>query len=260
MNTSTLTRKVGALEKNVISEKPSSEDTYLGTNKKEEIELFRRSNEIQEKQKAKLIAIKEKLRLDPTGNYADEIKAALTLSCEEETILQQSRSIYVQRVIHLFDNAVAQHCHLNIPVYQSIFYERLNWFLFEMTEWLHNLDRDMEIMGSPGFFELCHGEQERKHKEVNDNWRDYLSPESYKRYRESHCPEKSLDEIRLTLANRTPEQITQDKIKIQKEQEREQKQAEQDRRCLREKCSTCPDKCKWYNKQNQNVNPQEPSK
>ncbi len=38
---SVLTRKISALEKNVLSDEPNPKGTYLGTNNKDENELFR---------------------------------------------------------------------------------------------------------------------------------------------------------------------------------------------------------------------------
>jgi hypothetical protein len=252
MNTATLSRKVGELEKNVIGETPNPDDTYLGTNKKEEIELFRRANEIQEKQKAKLRAVEAKLRQDPTCNYDAEVKEALILSDEEETIVRQSDSIYTQRVMHLFDNAMAQHIHLNDPMNKYIFYARFYWFLSEMKEWLYLLWKEEQITREPGFFDLCHGEQNQKLKEVYDNWRkDWLSPESFERYSKKTHLTKTTEEIEQMLTNRTPEQIAQDEIEEQKDQEEQRKDEELDMRYLKEKCPTCPKKCDWYTKQTQ---------
>ena len=56
----TLSRKIGELEKNVISDDPKPEDTYLGTNNTNEIELFRRANQIKEAQKQRAIELDEK--------------------------------------------------------------------------------------------------------------------------------------------------------------------------------------------------------
>lgn len=247
----TLSRKISDLEKNVISDDPKPEDTYLGTNNKNEIELFKRANQIQEAQKQRVIELEEKMKANPTVDYTADLKAALELSTEDQAIVEQANFIYYQRVMHLFDNAVAQHCHLNSPMEKYIFYTRLNWFLSEMKEWLYLLWKEHEITSQPGFFDLCAGEQEQKLKEVYDNWREWFSKESFYRYSERHHLTKSMEEIQQELANRTPDQIAKDEIEEQKEQEEDRKWEEQDKRYLKEKCPTCPTKCKWYNKQTQ---------
>ncbi|MGD0071867.1 MAG: hypothetical protein ABSB71_09950 [Candidatus Bathyarchaeia archaeon] len=249
------------MEKNVISDNPNPEDTYLGTNNKDEIELFRLANQIQEEQKQRALELQEKMKTDPSSNYDAEMKSILELSDNDKAIVKQADLIYTQRVMHLFDNAVAQHAHLNDPMCKYIFYERFYWFLSEMKDWLYHVWKESEISNEPGFSDLCAGEQEQKLKPIYDTWRkDWLSAESFTRYMEKSHAFKTHEEIEKMVANRTPEQIAQDEIEEKAEEEEEAKWNAQDAKYLKEKCPTCLSKCKWYNEQARKAKPQEPTK
>ena len=250
-----LTRKVGELEKNVISDNPSPEDTYLGTNNKDEIELFRLANQIQERQKQRALELQEKMKLNPAGDYKAEMEAVLELSDKDQAIVRQADRIYTQRVMHLFDNAVAQYAHLNDPLAKYIFYSRFYWFLSEMKDWLYHVYMEDKIESEPGFFDLCEGEQDQKLKQVYDTWRkDWLSPESFERWCKAHpdpVPKVKLSPEEEAKAEAEDEALT----------EKENKETDENNaKYLKEKCPTCLTKCKWYNEQAQKTKAQEPSK
>jgi len=241
----TLTRKVSELEKNVLSDIPKPEDTYLGTNNNDELELFRRANRIQEEQKRQATELQEKTKANPTVDYTAEMKAILELSEENQTIVDQSNLIYVQRVMHLFDNAIAQHIHLNKPGIKYMFYDRFNWFLSDMTEWLSLLNQEFSTYDEPGFFDLCQGEQDKKLKPVMDSWRgDWFSDESFDRWLNAHpLPSSKLKSPKEEVREEEEE------AKLTKKELRETE--ENNTRYLREKCPTCKEQCEWYKKQTQ---------
>ena len=240
----TLTRKVSELEKNVLSDIPKPEDTYLGTNNNDELELFRRANRIQEEQKRQATELQEKTKANPTVDYTAEMKAILELSEENQTIVDQSNLIYVQRVMHLFDNAIAQHIHLNKPGIKYMFYDRFNWFLSDMTEWLSLLNQEFSTYGEPGFFDLCQGEQDKKLKPIHDSWRkDWFSEESYDRWCKEHP---------ITFKSKFSNEETNEREKDEDIWDTERKaDVEREERFLREKCPTCKEQCEWYKKQTQ---------
>ena len=55
------------------------------------------------------------MKTNPTTDYTAEINAIVNLSEEDQTIVTQSNIIYRQRVMHLFENAIAQYSHFNDP-------------------------------------------------------------------------------------------------------------------------------------------------
>jgi len=233
---SVLTRKISALEKNVLSDEPNPKDTYLGTNNKDENELFRLSIRIKEEQKRQAIELEKKMKTNPTTDYTAEIKAIVNLSEKDQAIVTLSNNIYRQRVMHLFENAIAQYAHFNDPGAKNLFYMRFYWFLLEIQDYLWHYNKERSILDEPGFFDLCPGEREKKLKPVYDTWRGkWFSDKSFNRWRKI-CTD------------------TSPKPKYSKEKEKELmdmdcKYKEQDAVHLKEKCPTCKNQCEWYIKQ-----------
>jgi hypothetical protein len=231
-----LSRKLHELEKNVVSDIPNFEDTYLTINNDVEQRLH---------DKAKMILVNHRYQSEnalkelKNGSGVD-VDKSVELSPEEKVIVSKSSSLITQRVMYLFDLAVGSLIHLDDPICKWIFYSRLNWFLSEMQEWLFLLWRENQIASAPDFFNICIGEQEQRLKPIYAQWRDWLSKESWEKYcAENKPPLKTYEDF-------TPEEKAQYDRDLENEALEEAEWLEQDKRFLRDKCPSCTQKCKWY--------------
>jgi hypothetical protein len=227
-----LIRKIRELEKNVINDTPDSEDTYIGTSKKEEQELFRVAHKILEEQIQRLTVLEEKQKTNPTFDYTVEKEAICELTGEAEVIVSQATRIAVLRASHIFDTTIASFYHLNDPASKIIFYTRFFWFLSEMKDWLHHMRMEHKIMGEPGFFNLCKGEQDKKLKPCYDSWRRWLLDESFSQWLKNNpiTPPNS----KTTKEANVEEE---DMALMEKEFKAEE---EKNVQYLKETCPTCP--------------------
>ena len=234
-----LNRKLKELEKNVISEIPNVEESFLLIKNDIEQQLHDRADTILKRQLSRLDAAQKVLETGSevnVNNFAD-------ISPDEDTIVSKSRSLIRQRVMQLFDVAVGSYIHLNDPTGKWIFQARLYWFLKEMSDWLFLLWTENQIMSAPDFFTLCSGEQERLLKPVYDKWRDWLFPASWEKYCAEHKPKfRNYEEL-------TPEEKTELERDAENEEKEEAERSEQEKLFLRDKCPDCTNKCRWYNEQ-----------
>jgi hypothetical protein len=230
-----INKKLRELESKVLDDTPKTE-TVLRIDDPVEHRLHMRAMGILQRQHAVASQIYDVLKENPKAEVDEH---ALDLSPEEQLIVDRSERLYTSRVMELFDNGIAQCIHLNDPVNKWLFYSRFYWFLSEMRDWLYCAWREEETYNSPGFFDLCAGEQERLLEPVYKHWRKWLTEESWSRYYEEHCKSKSLPEM-------TPEEIAEDeRLTAQENAEAEAKEA----KFLKEKCSSCAEKCKWFREQ-----------
>jgi hypothetical protein len=97
---------------------------------------------------------------------------------------------------------------------------------------------EQEVLDSPGFFDLCTGEQERRLKPVYDKWDHSLfSEKSFKDY---------VTEKWGTTLVKIPESTPEELVEMEKQ---EQEDIEFDKRVLKEKCPSCPNQCEWYRRE-----------
>lgn len=189
--------------------------------------------------KAKAERASEMHKQNPSANVD---VSELQLSHEQQTIVDTSNRLFAERVMELFDNGVAQYIHLNDPINKFIFYSRLNWFLNEMGEWLFLRWQEDQIYADPDFFDICPGEQEKRLQPVYSKWRRWLSEESWLKYSEENCKIKDLPEL-------TAEQIDEDAKLVASENAAEEAN---EAKFLKEKCPSCPEKCKWFHSHGEN--------
>jgi hypothetical protein len=237
-----LSRILRELEKNVISEHPDPKESYIYTTNKEEQELFKIAQEIANNQKQQLTALEELQKINPTVDYTAERDAILTLNDDERVIVKQAAHICVQRALHIFDSTVAVLIHLNYHFSEMLFYTRFYWFLSELQDMIHNRSMLLKTVSEPGFFDLCEGEQEKKMKAIEDSSREYFSEESFNQWL------KALPATVFPL-NLKPQELSEEEEEAENiaEIEQDRKDEEKNAKYLKEKCPTCPDKCKWYN-------------
>ncbi|MCL1977408.1 MAG: hypothetical protein FWG55_04805 [Candidatus Bathyarchaeota archaeon] len=236
-----LTRKISALEKNVVNDTPDPAETYIGSTNKEEWELIKIAKEIVGRQKQQLTELEKSQKVNPTVDYTSKVNDILTLSDEAEAIVMQAGHIALQRAFHIFDDTIAFRYHQGNDLNKTIFYARFFWFLSEMQDMLHHSTMENKIMGESGFFDLCKGEQDKKLKVCYDSWREWFSSESFVQWLKSNPFTPSNTKLIQEEVTETEEYNA---IK-----ETEQKANERDAKHLKEKCPTCSNKCKLYNKQ-----------
>jgi hypothetical protein len=233
------------MEKNVISDTPDPEETYIGTRKKEEQELFRIAHKILEEQNQRLIALEEKQKANPPCDYTAEREAVYELNEDTETIVSQATRIAITRASHIFDTTIASLYHLNDPASKTIFYMRFFWFLSEMKDWLHHIRMENEIMGEPSFFDLCEGEKDKKLQPCYDSWRDWLSDESFSKWFKARYITSSKTEF---IEEETKEGYIENEEEDIEEMDIEHRAIERNAKYFKEKCPTCKDQCAWYKK------------
>lgn len=227
-------KKLHELEKNVISDTPKTK-TVLHIDDPIECKIHDRAYGILVRQHDAAVELQEMLTANPNAEINIH---ALDLTPEEKTIVDKSSILLHYRVMELFDHHIAQFVHLNDPIGKWIFYSRLGWFISEMQEWLYWLWRENQVFETPGYFNMCAGEQEKLYEPIRKNWRKWLTEDSWKTYYENHPPK-----IEQTLPEMTPEEIEEDRKQV--EQDNAEEEAK-DAKFLKEKCPSCKEKCKWY--------------
>jgi hypothetical protein len=181
-----LARKLGVLEKNVINDHPDPEETYLGIDNKQELELLKIAYDIVKDQDQRLKALEVKQNANPTVDYTDEKNAFLALNNASEAIVSRASRIVFLRATHIFETAIASQYHLNDPLGKRLFYIYFFWFLDEIRDMIYHRVLEVKIMGEPDFFDLSEMEQDKKLKVCGDFGREYFSKESFVQWLKNH--------------------------------------------------------------------------
>ena len=136
-----------------------------------------------------------------------------------------------------------------------VFYTRFYWLIEETRKFKEQFDAEEAVFNTPGYWELCEGEQERRLAPVYAAWNhDLFTPESFQRYCEQHHVFKTTEDIQQLTANRTPEQAKARRVRRTARSKREKAETDaRNARYLKEKCPTCAEKCDWFKKISQNV-------
>ena len=119
-----LIRKLDKIEQNVINQHPDPEETYLGIDNKQEMELLKLARSIVNSQDQQLKNLKAKQAANPTVDYTEEEKAFLASTDATEAIVSQATRIMFLRASHIFETAIASQYHLNDPLGKMLFYSR----------------------------------------------------------------------------------------------------------------------------------------
>jgi hypothetical protein len=124
---------------------------------------------------------------------------------------------------------------------------RFFWFINEVSGQIDQQKAESDVYGSPGFFDLCVGEQDRRLAPVYAKWRrDLFTLESFSRFVDAH--KRPISEITAALnAGKSAEQIAKEDAEEEaKEEKQDQEDRDRDAKFLAEKCPTCTQKCDWY--------------
>jgi hypothetical protein len=239
-----LNRKLHLLEKNVLPELPEEGTTKITWENgdieldRAEYELHRRANQILEA-------------------HAQEMQQAVELgentytplSSSDQAIVDAANRRFMARILEIFQTFTDAFVTYKDPMANWVFYTRFYWLIEETRKFKEQSDAEEEVFNTPGYWELCEGEQERHLAPVYANWNHNLfTPESFERYCERHHVFKTTEDIQQFIANRTSEQARQDELEEQQEQAENAETDARNARYLKEKCPTCPEKCDWFKK------------
>ena len=243
-----LNRKLHLLEKNVLPELPEEGTTRITWDNGDpelneaENELHRRATQILQYHANELQAAKE--RGDTTYN---------PLSTDDQALVDAANRRFMARILEIFQVFTDTYVTLKDPMANWVFYTRFYWLIEETRKFKEQFDAEEAVFDTPGYWELCEGEQDRRLAPVYANWNhDLFTPESFQRYCEQHHIFKTTEEIQQLTANRTPEQARLEELQEQQEEKEEKAAAERNTRYLKEKCPTCVEKCDWFMKIPQN--------
>ena len=157
------------------------------------------------------------------------------------------------RILEIFQTFTDAFVTYKDPMANWVFYTRFYWLIEETRKFKEQFDAEEAVFNTPGYWELCEGEQERRLAPVYAAWNhDLFTPESFQRYCDRHHVFKTTEDIQQLIANRTPEQARQDELEEQQEQAENAETDARNARYLKEKCPTCAEKCDWFKKISQN--------
>jgi hypothetical protein len=239
-----LNRKLHLLEKNVLPELPEegttritwdNEDTELN---EAENELHRRATQILQYHANEVQAAKE--RGDTNYN---------PLSTDDQALVDAANRRFMARILEIFQVSTDAFVTYKDPMANWVFYTRFYWLIEETRKFKEQYDAEEAVFNTPGYWEFCEGEQERRLAPVYAAWNhDLFTPQSFQRYCEQHHVFKTTEEFQQLIANRTPEQAMQDELEEQQEENEEKATTQRNTRYLKEKCPTCAKKCDWFKK------------
>jgi hypothetical protein len=244
-----LSKRLHELEKKVLPELPEKGSTKI-TWENGDIELDRAENELH--RRANQILEAHAKDMQQAVERGENIFTPLQPS--DQAIVDAANRRLMARILEIFQVFTDTFVTLKDPMANWIFYTRFYWLIEETRKFKEQYDAEEEVFDTPGYWELCEGEQERRLAPVYAAWNhDLFTPQSFQRYCERHHVFKTTEEIQQLTANRTPEQARQDELEEQQEENEEKAATERNARYLKEKCPTCAEKCDWFKKTSQNV-------
>ena len=243
-----VSKKLYALEKNVLPELPEEGTTKI-TWENGDVELDRAENELHRRATQILEAHMEEMQQALSRGETDAIR----LSSADQAIVDAANRRFMARILEIFQTFTDAFVTYKDPMANWVFYTRFYWLIEETRKFKEQFDAEEEVFNTPGYWELCEGEQERLLAPVYAAWNhDLFTPQSFQSYCERHHVFKTTEEIQQLTANRTPEQARQDELEEQQEENEEKAATERNARYLKEKCPTCAEKCDWFRKISQN--------
>ena len=245
-----VSKKLYALEKNVLPEFPKEGTTKI-TWENGDVELDRAENELHRRANQILEAHRQELQqAEEQGE-----KACISLSSSEQAIVDAANHRFMARILDIFQVFTDAFVTFKDPMANWVFYTRFYWLIEETRKFKEQFDAEEAVFNVPGYWELCEGEQEKRLAPVYAAWNhDLFTPQSFERYCEQHHVFKTTEEIQLSTANRTPEQVRQDELEEQQEEKEEKTTVERNERYLKEKCPTCAKQCDWFKKMSEPEN------
>jgi hypothetical protein len=237
-----VSKRLHALERNVLPELPEKGTTRI-TWENGDIELDRAENELHRRATQILEAHAQEMQQALSRGETD----AIPLSQADQTIVDAANRRFMARILEIFQVFTDAFVTYNDPMANWVFYTRFYWLIEETCKFKEQYDAEEAVFNTPGYWELCEGEQQRRLAPVYAAWNhDLFTPQSFQRYCEQHHVFKTTEEIQQLTANRTPEQERQVELEELQEEKEEKAATERNARYLKEKCPTCAEKCAWF--------------
>jgi hypothetical protein len=244
-----VSKKLHALEKNVLPELPEEGTTKI-TWENGDIELDRAENELHRRANQILEAHAKEMQQALSRGETDVIR----LSSDDQAIVDAANRRFMARIFEIFQVFTDAFVTYKDPMANWVFYTRFYWLIEETRKFKEQFDAEEEVFKTPGYWELCEGEQKRRLAPVYANWNhDLFTPESFSCYCDIHHVFKTTQDIQQLTANRTPEQARQDELEEQQEENEEKAAMKRNARYFKEKCPLCMEPCDWFKKNAQNV-------
>jgi hypothetical protein len=242
-----VSKKLYALEKNVLPELPEEGTTKI-TWENGDVELDRAESELHRR----AIQILEAHAQDMQQALERGETAYSPLSLSDQAIVDTAEHRFMARLLDIFQVFTDAFVTYKDPMANWVFYTRFYWLIEETRKFKEQFDAEIAVFDTPGYWELCEGEQQKRLAPVYAAWNhDLFTPQSFQRYCQQHHLFKTTEEIQQLTANRTPEQAKQEELEEQQEEKDEKATAERNARYLKEKCPTCVEKCDWFKKLSQ---------
>jgi hypothetical protein len=152
-----VSKKLHELEKNVLPELPEKGTTKI-TWENGDTELDRAENELHRRATQILEA------------HAEEIQEALErgettytpLSPSDQAIVDAAELRLMFRILDVFQVFTDAFVTLKDPLANWVFYTRFYWLIEETRKFKEQYDAEEEVFNTPGYWELCEGEQQRR--------------------------------------------------------------------------------------------------
>jgi hypothetical protein len=243
-----VSKKLYALEKNVLPEFPEEGTTKI-TWENGDAELDRAENELHRRAYQILEAHAEEMQEALLRGETEVIR----LSSADQAIVDAANHRFISRIFEIFQVFTDTFVTVKDPMANWVFHTRFYWLIEETRKFKEQFDAEEEAFNTPGYWELCEGEQEKRLASVYANWNhDLFSPESFNRYCDTHHVFKTTQDIQQLTSNRTAEQARQEELEEQQEQAENAETDARNARYLKEKCPTCTERCDWFKKISQN--------
>ncbi len=244
-----LSRKLHELEKNVLPELPEEGTTKI-TWENGDVALDRAESELHRRATQILEAHAQEMQQELSRGETDVIP----LSTTDQTIVDAAHRRFMARILEIFQTFTDAFVTYKDPMANWVFYTRFYWLIEETRKFKEQFDAEEAVFNTPGYWELCEGEQKRRLAPVYANWNhDLFTPESFNRFCDLHHVFKTTQNIQQLTANRTAEQARAEELEEQQEENEEKEANERNARYLKEKCPTCAEQCDWFKENAQNV-------
>jgi hypothetical protein len=168
-----VSKKLHELERNVLPELPEKGTTKV-TWENGNTELDRAESELHKRATQILEA------------HAEEMQEALTrgetnytpLSPSDQAIVDTANRRLMARMLEIFQVFTDTFVTLKDPMANWIFYTRFYWLIEETRKFKEQYDAEEAVFNTPGYWDLCEGEQQRLLAPVYAAWNhDLFTPE-----------------------------------------------------------------------------------
>ena len=152
-----VSKKLHELEKNVLPELPEEGTTKI-TWENGDVELDRAENELHRRATQILEAHAEEMQEALSRGETDVIR----LSSADQAIVDAANRRFMARILEIFQTFTDAFVTYKDPMANWVFYTRFYWLIEETRKFKEQFDAEEEVFNTPGYWELCEGEQERR--------------------------------------------------------------------------------------------------